>query len=284
MLSNAPCSWGIFHSDNPPVSAETYLDEVTAAGYRGTELGPYGFLPVEPEALRAALAERGLNLVGAVHVHTFSVRESAPALMADVRKIGGLLQALRADQLVLMDEGNVYPQGAVGRLDDAQWRAMTTMLRDAQKLLAGEFGITLSFHPHVATAVEFENQIDRLLQDTEVGLCFDTGHHAFWDQDPLTYMEKVWDRIGYMHLKNVDAAVRRRMLDGQVGVHESLEAGIMCPLPDGAVDIAAVARMLKDRGFAGPVVVEQDYFEASGEHPAALARRNLEFLGPLLSR
>ncbi len=281
-LSNAPCSWGVFYPDNAQVSADRYLDDVAAAGYLGTELGPYGFLPTEPAALEEALSKRGLRLVGTVHVHAFSDPRSGPQLLADVEKIGTLLHALGTNQLVLMDEGNVYPPDAVGRLDDPQWKAMTAMLRDAQALLSDHFGIALTFHPHVATAVEFEAQIDRLLQDTDINLCFDTGHHAFWNQDPLAYMEKVWDRIGYTHLKNVDGIVRRRMLDGQLGVREAFEAGIMCPLPDGAVDIAAVMRMLKERGFSGPVVVEQDYFETSGESPAALARRNAEFLKSLL--
>lgn len=283
ILSNAPCSWGVFYPDRPRVRAETYLDEVAAAGYAGTELGPYGFMPTDPAALADALAARRLRLVGAVHVHAFSDSAGAPKLMADAVKIGRLLDALGTDQLVLMDEGNVYPPEAVGRLTDEQSRAMTAMLREAQKRLAGEFGIALTFHPHVATAVEFEAEIDRLLQETDVGLCFDTGHHAFWDQDPLAYMNKVWDRIGYMHLKNVDPVLRRQMLEGRIGVREAFEAGVMCPLPDGAVDIAAIIRLLKERGFAGPVVVEQDYFEARGESPAELARRNVEFLAPLLA-
>lgn len=282
LLSNAPCSWGIFYPDNPRVSAQNYLDEVAAAGFQGTELGPYGFLPTDPAELGDALSSRNLSLVGAVHVHTFSDPESGPALVSNVEKIGALLHALGTDRFVLMDEGNAYPPDAVGRLDDAQWQAMTAMLQDARKLLSDKFGITLAFHPHVATAVEFEEQIDRLLQDTDLNLCFDTGHHAFWDQDPLAYMERVWARIGYMHLKNVDATVRRRMLDGQIGVRESFEAGVMCPLPDGVVDTPAVMRMLRERNFTGPVVVEQDYFESAGENPAALARRNAEFLKPLL--
>ncbi|THK39502.1 AP endonuclease [Ensifer sp. MPMI2T] len=282
LLSNAPCSWGIFYPDNPRVSAAQYLDEVAAAGYRGTELGPYGFLPTDPAALQDALAARRLALVGTVHVHTFSDPLSGPQLLADAEKIGKLLHAIGARTFTLMDEGNVYPPQAVGRLTDAEWRAMTGMLRDTQAMLHEKFDIALAFHPHVATAVEFEEQIDRLLQDTEVELCFDTGHHAFWDQDPLAYMEKVWDRIGSMHLKNVDASVRRRMLAGDLSVREAFEAGVMCPLPDGVVDIAAVVGMLEERHFAGPVVVEQDYFEVMSEGPAQLAKRNAEFLKPLI--
>ncbi|NRP75988.1 Inosose dehydratase [Ensifer psoraleae] len=281
-LSNAPCSWGIFYPDNPRVSALQYLDEVVAAGYQGTELGPYGFLPTDPAALQDALASRGLELVGTVHVHTFSDPLSGPQLLANAEKIGKLLHALGARSFTLMDEGNAYPPHAVGRLTDTERRSMTAMLRDVQALLLEEFDIALAFHPHVATAVEFEEQIDRLLQDTEIDLCFDTGHHAFWNQDPLAYMGKVWDRIGCMHLKNVDATVRRRLLAGDLSVREAFDAGIMCPLPDGVVDIAAVVRMLKERHFAGPVVVEQDHFEVMSVGPDQLAKRNAEFLKPLI--
>lgn len=280
-LSNAPCSWGIFYAQNPRVTWHSYLDEVAAGGYGGTELGPYGFLPTDPSALGDALAERGLALVGGVHVHTLSQAATAAELRATLAHIGALLETVGTDQLVLMDEGDVYPEDAIGVLDAVQWRGFMTMLNDARKQLSDDFGIALTFHPHVATAVEREDQIDRLLQETDVNLCFDTGHHAFWNQDPLAYMDKMWDRIGYMHLKNVDAGIRQRVLDGRLGVRQSFAEGVMCPLPDGAVDIEAVMAVLHRRGFTGPVVVEQDFAEGAAETPAALARRNADYLNAL---
>ena len=108
---------------------------------------------------------------------------------------------------------------------------------EARALLAEDHGVALSFHPHVGTAVEREAEIDRLLADTEVGLCFDTGHHAFWGQDPLAYMHRVGDRIGYMHLKNVDPGICGRVRAGTLGIDAAFAQGAMCPLPDGAVDI-----------------------------------------------
>ena len=152
------------------------------------------------------------------------------------------------------------------------------MVREAQKLVEGEYGLRLSFHPHVGTAVEKEAQIDRLLAGTEIDLCFDTGHHAFWDQDPVVYMEKVFPRIACMHLKNVDPNVRARVLAGELSITKSYGAGVMCPLPDGAVDIQAVMRLLAERGFAGPIVVEQDVTENATETPLQLAARNLVYM------
>jgi inosose dehydratase len=130
----------------------------------------------------------------------------------------------------------------------------------------------------VGTAVEKEAQIDRLLDETEIDLCFDTGHHAFWDQDPIAYMEKVFPRIAYMHLKNVNPAVRARVLAGALSIADSYGQGVMCPLPDGAVDIQAVMRLLADHAFAGPIVVEQDVAANAIETPLQLAARNLSYM------
>ena len=58
---------------------------MAAAGYRGTELGPFGFLPTDPAALADALAARDLVLMGAAHVHTFADPAAAPGAVGDAR-------------------------------------------------------------------------------------------------------------------------------------------------------------------------------------------------------
>lgn len=281
LIANAPCSWGIIYPTGNAYSWQQYLDEVAAAGYRGTELGPFGFLPRDPALLKAELARRNLTMVGATHVHTFGDRASGSQLMQTLRDLAPLLDSLGAEHLVLMDESNWYPKGQEGVLDAAGWNGLTQMVRDAQDLVEGGFGLKLSFHPHIGTAVERESQIDRLLGQTDIDLCFDTGHHAFWDQDPLAYMARVYPRIAYMHLKNVDGAVRQRVLDGQLSVADSYGAGVMCPLPDGVVDIQAVMRLLAERGFAGPIVVEQDIAADAAETPLQLAARNLAYMNAI---
>jgi inosose dehydratase len=277
-IGNAPCSWGINYPTGNAYTWQEYLDQVAASGYRGTELGPFGFLPKDKAVLGPELEKRGLSLIGATHVHTFGDRASAPVLMSTLRELAPLLKDLGAKHLVIMDESNWYPEGQEGVLDRDGWNGLTATVREAQAVIEGEFGLKASFHPHIGTAVEFERQIDRLLEETAIDLCFDTGHHAFWGQDPLAYMEKVWGRIAYMHLKNVDAAVRQRVLDGKLSVAASYGAGVMAPLPDGAVDIQAVMRFLDAKGFDGPIVVEQDVAEHARETPLQLAKRNYVYM------
>jgi len=281
LIGNAPCSWGINYPTGNAIDWRTYLDEVAAAGYSGTELGPFGFLPKDQAVLGPELAKRGLTLIGATHVHLFGERERAPELMATLRELAPLLADLGAKHLVIMDESAWYPPGKEGVLEEAGRVGLLATVREAQAVIEDEFGLKASFHPHVGTAVEFESQIDRLLKETDIDLCFDTGHHAFWGQDPLAYMQKVWGRIAYMHLKNVDAEVRERVLAKELSIDASYGAGVMAPLPDGAVDIQAIMAFLEDRGFDGPVVVEQDVAENATETPLQLAKRNLEYVRAL---
>src|SRR5438552_18627237 len=64
-LAGAPDSWGVWFPDDPKQPHwSRFLDEVAAAGYRFTELGPWGYLPTDPATLRTELDRRGLGLVG----------------------------------------------------------------------------------------------------------------------------------------------------------------------------------------------------------------------------
>ena len=58
LIGNAPCSWGIIYPTGNRLTWQQYLDEVAAAGYRGTELGPFGFLPKDAGA-RSGTNSRG---------------------------------------------------------------------------------------------------------------------------------------------------------------------------------------------------------------------------------
>jgi len=277
-IANAPCSWGVFYPTGNAITAEGYLEAVARAGYRVTELGPLGFLGEDPAWIASALTARGLELAGAAHVHTLADPASAATLTATLHRLGGLLSALDSHDLILMDESAFYPATAQGVVSDAGWQTAMAMIRAAQALMREQYGIRLHLHPHVGTFIEREAQIDRLLAETEVTLCLDTGHHAFWDQDVLAYFDRVWDRIGIVHLKNVNPAVRARVLSGELGVNASFDHGVMSPLSEGAVDIQAVMRKLMAKGYSGTVIVEQDPSKDAALSPEALARANLAYL------
>lgn len=278
LIANAPCSWGVFYPTGNRLTAQEYLAAVSRAGYRGTELGPLGFLPTEPTPLADQLAAHGLTLVGAAHVHTLAEPGTWDALREAIDRICALLVPLGAPEFALMDESEWYPAGRPGVVDTDGWETAMDLIRRAHRHAAETHGVRVTVHPHVGTCIETEAQIERMLAETPVSLCFDTGHHAFWDQDVLAFMAKHWDRLAYIHLKNVDPAVTARVRAGELDPNASFAAGAMAALPDGSVDIPAVVRMLVQRGFTGPVVVEQDPSETATESPEQLASRNRTYL------
>ena len=66
-VANAPCSWGVLEFDSverpQPQRAchSQVLDEIAATGYEGTELGDWGFMPTDPDALRQEMSRRRLD-------------------------------------------------------------------------------------------------------------------------------------------------------------------------------------------------------------------------------
>jgi inosose dehydratase len=272
-LANAPVSWGVYRAEGAPVTAGEYLEEVAAAGYTGTELGPYGFMPTDPEALRDVLAQWNLALIGAVHVHDFAAPGAGDALLEAVGRVGGLLAAAGAGHLVVMDAGEGYdPDGPPAELSASVARQF-----DAALAPATDLGLTLSVHPHVGTAVERLREVEALLDASAVALCLDTGHHAFWGDDPAEFLARAGSRLAYVHLKNVDRNLSAAVREGRMPLQAALDRGAFCPLEAGAVDVAGFLRQLNATGFAGPVVVEQDW-TSGGETPATLAARNAAFL------
>jgi inosose dehydratase len=277
-IGNAPCSWGVFYPSGNAITPLDYLDAVARAGYRWTELGPLGFLGEDPVWIADALLSRNLGLAGSAHVHTLADPASNAGLTGTLHRLGRLLAALGSSDLILMDESEYYPPAAQGVVDNDGWQTAMTMIRNADTLLRDGYGITLHLHPHVGTCIERETQIDRLLSETGVSLCLDTGHHAFWNQDVLACIDRIWPRIGFVHLKNVDPGVRARVLAGELGVNAAFGHGVMCALADGAVDIRAVMRKLVAVRYDGTVIVEQDPAKDAILAAEALARTNLAFL------
>lgn len=67
-VGNAPCSWGNLEFqglDGHLIGFRQLLDELSESGYAGTELGDWGFLPIEPKILHTELATRNLTMTGA---------------------------------------------------------------------------------------------------------------------------------------------------------------------------------------------------------------------------
>ncbi|MYA76663.1 MAG: TIM barrel protein, partial [Gemmatimonadetes bacterium] len=208
-IGSAPDSWGVWFPDDPRQAPwQRFMDEVAEAGYTWIELGPYGYLPTEIDRLQRELAARNLKVTSAFAMGNLEDPDRWPELEQQVVGAGELLAATGAGFLVLID--GTYSDLFTGELieprtlDDEHWGRLVDTTHRVADLARNGFGLHLVFHPHAETHVEYEDQIERFLVDTDPGrvsLCFDVGHHAYRGGDPVAFLEKHRDRIPYLHLK-----------------------------------------------------------------------------------
>src|SRR5579862_9112606 len=86
----APDSWGVLDYPGPSwnQSYEAMLDEMVAAGYTGTELGPYGFFPIDPSTLKSQLEKRNLNPRGFFVPFVLGDPPSAKTVVNNIGEVG----------------------------------------------------------------------------------------------------------------------------------------------------------------------------------------------------
>lgn len=298
-VANAPCSWGLVGKGDPGIGWAQMLDELAATGYVGTELGDYGYMPTDAGRLRAELEARGLTLLGAyagvdLHQPGAASRER-PRLERLTRLLAEAEPGPRRPLLVLADQdgtaearskqaGRITPE--LG-LSSAEWSVVATNANEIARVVGDLTGLSTVFHPHCGSYVETPDETARLLDATDpalIGLVFDTGHYVYGsgapDPDGLAAargLERFWDRVSYVHLKDCDQRIAARARAEGWDYVSAVRSGLYSELGRGGIDFAAVAEVLRRKGYADWVTVEQDVLPGMGT-PKESARRNRAFL------
>ena len=271
-LATAPVSWGIMEEtdDKHWPTWERVLDEIAQLGFDGTELGPYGFYPTDPGQLRDELAKRNLTLTSAFVPVGFFEERRQEADIKIARDVAKLLHALDCPYIVLADA--MRPVGDTQEPDMAAWRKAATLIEE----LAREFkqiGLDTVFHLEAGSRLETPAHMDLLAELTDpvlIGICLDTGHHAYSQGDPVEAIAKHGQRIRYFHLKDLKESVARRVRDEGMDFYTAVNQGIFPPIGTGNVDMRAVIEAIKALGYEGWIVVEQDTLgthDADGHTP-----------------
>ena len=287
-IGNAPCSWGVEFADDPRNPGwMKVLDEAAAAGYRGMELGPVGFMPEDPAILGPALAERGLSLVGGVVFRPFHDPAKWDEVMDASLRTCRALAAHGATRLVLIDSISPVRAPTAGRSGEAErmtgsdLEAFLDRLRTVATIASGEFGLDTTLHAHAGGWVEFEDELERALDAIDqqlLGVCVDTGHSIYAGFDPVAFYERHAERVTYLHFKDVDPAIRSQVIANRTGFYDACAQGLFCNLGKGAVDFVALQQALTDHGFSGWATVEQDCDPNGPTSPLDDATANLDYL------
>lgn len=287
-IGNAPCSWGVeFAGDPRNPDWRLVLRECAAAGYKGIELGPVGFMPEEPAILADALAEHDLQLIGGVVFRPFHDAGAWGDALDATHRTARALKAHGAQHLVLIDSISPRRAPTAGRaaeaqqMDRAEWQAFRDRIAEAARIGTEEYGLTTAIHAHAAGFIDFEPELERLLDEVDektLKICFDTGHHSYAGFDPVAFVARHLGRISYMHFKDIDPKVKAEVIANRTGFYEACGQGIFCRLGAGDVDFPAIRRLLIEAGFQGWCTIEQDCDPTMEVTPMEDSRANREYL------
>jgi inosose dehydratase len=282
-LGSCPDSWGVWFADDPSQTPwHRFLDELVEAGYRWLELGPYGYLPTDPGRLREEVERRGLAVSGQAVFGGLHDPGRWDQDLADARGVAELVVAVGGTHVVLLPD-DVGPDAP--ELDPDQWRTLMEANSRLGRILKEEYGLQAVFHPHADSLVGTQAQIERFLQDTDpawVDLCMDTGHIAYYDGDNVELIQLYPDRIGYLHIKQVDPQVLKQVREEHLGFGEAVRRGVMVEPPLGVPEVEPVLEAL-DRHVDGELFMigEQDLYPCDPDVPLPIARRTYQYLREL---
>jgi inosose dehydratase len=286
-LGTAPDSWGVWFPDDPAQTPwDRFLDEVAAAGYTWIELGPYGYLPTDPARLADELGRRGLRLSGgAVFAGLHRGTEALERAVEDCRTEAALLTALGARHLILLPEIYSELDGTLNQpaeLTSAQRHELHSGMSALAKIVTGELGLELDFHPHADSHVGTQAEVEEFLAETDpatVSLCLDTGHISYYGGDNVAIIGKHPDRIGYVHLKQVDPALVERARREGLSFAEAVRLGVMVEPPLGVPAVQPVLDALSELDADLFAIVEQDLYPCDAAVPFPIAQRTRTYLG-----
>lgn len=279
-IAGAPISWGVCEVPGWgfQLEPEQVLTEMRGVGLTATELGPEGFLPTDTDELKAVLASHRLACVGGFVPVVLHKPDHDPT-----EDLAGPLDSLvAAGAAVVVLAAATGAEGYDSRpvLDESQWDILLTNL-DRLAAIVADRGLLAVLHPHVGTMVESRAEVDRVLAGSSIPLCLDTGHLLIGGTDPLELAKAVPQRIAHTHLKDVDAALAAKVQAGELSYTDAVKAGMYTPLGTGDIDIAGIVSVLRDNGFDGWFVMEQDTILDSapvGDGPVADVRASVAFL------
>ncbi|WFP71521.1 sugar phosphate isomerase/epimerase [Corynebacterium glutamicum] len=281
-IGTAPDSWGVWFPEDPKqIPWERFLDEVVKAGYTWIELGPYGYLPTDANQLEDELGKRGLKLsAGTVFTGFHKGEEQWKRAWDQALDVAGLASKLGAEHLVVIPD--LWRSDATSEvleartLDDEKWAKLAAGHDRLGKALLEEFGMKQQFHSHADSHIGTTREVLRFLEETDArytNLCLDTGHFAYYGGDNVKLIEQHPERIGYLHLKQVDPTLLFDVLKNDTPFAEAVTQGIMIEPPHGIPDLAPIIEAVSKIDSEIFAIVEQDMYGCDIDYPFPIAER-----------
>ncbi|MDD6271472.1 MAG: myo-inosose-2 dehydratase [Ruminococcus sp.] len=264
-LGIAPIAWT--NDDMPDLGAENTFEqcvsEMALAGFTGCEVG--NKYPRDTAVLKKALELRGMQICNA-WFSSFLTTKPYEEVEKDFIEHITFLKEMGAKVVGMSEQGHSI-QGtdkpifeAKYVMNDEEWDTLCTGINKLGKV-AKDMGIKLCFHHHMGTVVQTEEEIDRLMANTDpelFGLLFDCGHLAYCGEDYMSVLNKYADRIRHVHLKDIRPEKVEQVKREHLSFLQGVRLGTFTVPGDGVIDFRPIFDVLEKTGYEGYVLVEAE--------------------------
>ena len=185
------------------------------------------------DELKQILQSNGVEMMSVCVGANFIYKDALEDELAHIEAVARMAKAIGVTYIGICG-GAIRARG----VQEGDYKLLAEGL-DLAKELIESYGLKASYHPHLGSMAEAPEQIDKLFALSKIDICPDLAHIAAGGGNPLEVVKKYYDRISFMHLKDLD------------------ENGF-APLGTGRVDIKGVIEYLKERGYEGDWLVEVD--------------------------
>jgi inosose dehydratase len=250
-------TWGIDRKEQ----FEQGVKEVADVGYKAVEnlLGIVRLYGDNPEEFDALLRKYGVEFVCGYHHLSGDFEKDYANAQWCLEFLKG-----RMPKVMNLQAGGRAAGGVTQAVLDQTVEQMTKIGE-----LGQQHGTRFCLHPHFATNVERQNEVDYVLghvPENVLGLTIDTAHAVLGGMDPVGLAHQYGGRVGYMHVKDIQPLAG----NGAPWYTKFRELG------RGIVDFVGVAKELENAGYQGVLCVELDSPRVSGYKSAAISRGYLK--------
>ena len=211
------------------------LGKVAEKGYKYFEIfeGNICNYEANPEAFDALMEKHGLLLLGVYVGCHFIYPDALPDELAKVERVTALAKRFGAKHIVL-GGGSIRAAG----IQEKDYKLLADGIDQAAAIIK-KHGLVPSYHPHLGSLAETPEQIHKLFALSDIAFCPDIAHLIAGGSDVMALLEQYYDRIPYIHLKDINSS------------------GFV-PLGKGTAPIAEIVAFMQGKGFDGDWLVEID--------------------------
>jgi len=288
-LGIAPIAWS--NDDMPELGGDTpieqCLEEASSAGFTGIELG--GKFPRNPGITNFLLNKYKLKMPGGWYGSLLRTRSAEDEWVAMQDHLN-LLKLVNADVFVFADVSGSIQGDQTKKLstrptmEDDEFAEYCKKINDISNRLNDE-GIPMSYHEHMGTIIQTENDVDRFMNNTNQNtfLLYDTGHLLFAEANYERVLKNYISKINHVHCKDIRQNILRNSLKNDLSFRESFLDGVFTVPGDGCIDYEPLFKILHENNYDKWLIIEAEQ-DPKKANPLEFAKIGYNYLSNTLKK